>query len=480
MSANYGPSAVTFENDGVVYTKGSMAFPTGLEESSGLLLEKVVPNEVMVGSPFGFRYNIKNLTPFPLYKVKVTDKVSDNFNMTSADPEPASVSGGLATWEFEYLQPDEVITILVTGTPAKEGTVTTCGIASYSAILCETINVVKADLELVKTAPPTVTICDQIALRYVVRNSGSSDLTGVTISDPLSGGLTTTDGASSVSIAVGSLPRGESRSYTVVAVPGKTGTYDSMAKASSRQGVSAQDGAATKVTSPVLTIACDAPSERFAGRPVPVCFTVKNTGDSVSTGTMVSAAVPAGVVFQGATAGGTLSGDQVVWNIGNLPAGESKEVCATFTLATPGQISITGMAKGECAKPVSTTCGTKVAGIPAILLEVVDIADPIEVGQNQTYEIVVTNQGSAPATNVKIECMLEDSQSYVSTTGVTAGSASGKKITLAPVASIAPKEKVSWRVVVKADKAGDVRFSVQMTSDQISRPVNETESTNQY
>ena len=38
----------------------------------------------------------------------------------------------------------------------------------------------------------------------------------------------------------------------------------------------------------------------------------------------------------------------------------------------------------------------------------------------------------------------------------------------------------SWLVTVKAEGAGDVRFAVQMESDQMSRAVNETESTNQY
>lgn len=477
---DYGPSAVTFEKDGVLYTKGSMAFPTGLKSSSGLLLEKVVPAEVMVGTPFSYWYKVKNLTGNPIYKVRVTDRVSDAFDIASSDPKPLESSSGVAVWEFEYLQANEEKTIMVQGVSNREGSVTTCGLATYSPILCESINVVKADLELVKTAPSTVTVCDQITLKYVVRNSGSSALSGVVIKDPLASGLTTTDGATSVSIDVGSLGKGESKEYSVVVIPSGTGNFASAAKASSRQGVEAQDKAGTKVTSPVLSIVCDAPSERFAGRPVPVCLTVSNTGDSVSTGTIVSTTVPAGVVFQGATAGGVLQGDQVVWNVGSLPAGDSKEVCATFTLATPGQINLQSVAKGDCAKAVATSCGTRVAGIPAILLEVIDLEDPIEVGNNETYEIVVTNQGSAPATNVKIVCELEDTQSYISVSGATSASTSGKTITLGTVPSIAPKATVTWQVVVKAEKAGDVRFSVKLTSDQISRPVSETESTNQY
>ena len=50
----------------------------------------------------------------------------------------------------------------------------------------------------------------------------------------------------------------------------------------------------------------------------------------------------------------------------------------------------------------------------------------------------------------------------------------------APLAKPAPKAKAEWRVVVKAVKAGDVRFKVTMNTDQLTRPVEETESTNLY
>ena len=59
-------------------------------------------------------------------------------------------------------------------------------------------------------------------------------------------------------------------------------------------------------------------------------------------------------------------------------------------------------------------------------------------------------------------------------------SSDGKTVTFAPLASLAPKAKTSWKVVVKGVKAGDTRFKVSMTSDQMTRPVEETESTNFY
>ncbi len=121
-----------------------------------------------------------------------------------------------------------------------------------------------------------------------------------------------------------------------------------------------------------------------------------------------------------------------------------------------------------------------IVGIPAVLLEVIDLHDPIEVGAQETYVITVTNQGSARDTNIKIVVELEESQDYVSSSGATAGKAAGRVITFDPLPSLAPKAKATWNVVVKAIKAGDVRFRVKLSCDQFTRPIEESEATYFY
>jgi hypothetical protein len=49
-----------------------------------------------------------------------------------------------------------------------------------------------------------------------------------------------------------------------------------------------------------------------------------------------------------------------------------------------------------------------------------------------------------------------------------------------PLSSLAPKAKAAWRVVVRAVRPGDVRFKVVLNVDQLTRPVEETESTHLY
>jgi hypothetical protein len=110
----------------------------------------------------------------------------------------------------------------------------------------------------------------------------------------------------------------------------------------------------------------------------------------------------------------------------------------------------------------------------------VDLSDPIEVGSEQIYEITVLNQGSADDTGIRLRCFLEESQRFVSGTGSTPVQAEDRTITAEPLAVLAPKATASWRIVVNALAAGDVRFSTELTSDQLQRPVQETEATRQY
>ena len=135
--------------------------------------------------------------------------------------------------------------------------------------------------------------------------------------------------------------------------------------------------------------------------------------------------------------------------------------------------AVPGMPLSEARKQIAE-------GIAAVLLEVVDISDPIEVGGQETYVITATNQGSALDHNVQITCVLEDAQEYVSSDGPTRATVEGRTIRFAPLGTLPAKQKATWRVVVKALRAGDIRFSVTMNTQELGRPVEETEATRQY
>lgn len=230
---------------------------------------------------------------------------------------------------------------------------------------------------------------------------------------------------------------------------------------------------------PALAVQCGAPAELVPGRAGQFCLTVTNTGNELEPAAAVTLAVPANTAIVN-PAGGTLSPGKLVWELGALPPGRGTNWCVAFQSPQIGLLPFAASVRGRVSPPGESRCETRVIGLPSVLFEVVDVADPVEVEKEQTYEIKVVNQGTAPLSNVKVVCTLEESQEFVSGSGTTAVSATGRTVTLATLPDLAVKQQAAWRVVVKALQAGDVRFATELSADQFQRPIRETESTQQY
>ena len=299
------------------------------------------------------------------------------------------------------------------------------------------------------------------------------------VNDQLPDGLTTTDGRSMVSADVGTLEAGEARQVQFAVKASRTGTFENTATADAAGGLTAQDSCTTVVRQPVLTVTKAGPDMRFIGRPVNYDITVTNDGDVAARDTVLVDRVPADTQFVSASDGGQFSQGTVTWSLGTLAPGASRTVTLNLKALRAGTARNTASATAVCAQG-EAAIETVLRGIPGILLEVIDVSDPIEVGAGETFEITVTNQGSADATNVTLECELDTEMDFVSTTGPTGETVEGKVVRFAPLPVLAPKAKATWRLMAKGVSAGDSRFRVTMECDQITRPVQETESTNVY
>jgi hypothetical protein len=335
-------------------------------------------------------------------------------------------------------------------------------------------------LQLVLAVPPEANRCAQFPVRVTVQNRGNVPLTQVQVSDTLPAGLAWVETRATPTLDAGALEPGAGREFTFPVTATAAGPQAMRVRATSAEGIGAEATAVTTVRAARLTLQCQAPDEVPAGRPVRVCLTVGNGGDAAESQVRVSLAVPPGATCTAVTAGGQAAEGQVVWELGDLAPASSHQVCAAFATVEPGSLGFAATVEGACAPEVQSACLTRAVGIPAILLEVVDLDDPIEVGSEETYVITVTNQGSLPDTNLRLVCTLETAQQFVSGSGPTAVQAEGGVVTMAALPVLEPKAQAVWRVVVKAAEAADVRFRVQLTSDQITRPVWETEATNQY
>ncbi|MHC1764309.1 MAG: hypothetical protein AB9869_08380 [Verrucomicrobiia bacterium] len=231
---------------------------------------------------------------------------------------------------------------------------------------------------------------------------------------------------------------------------------------------------------PTLAMICSVPEEVLAARPVQVCLELTNPSEAIEPMTTVSLTIPERATFVRTTGDGAASDGRVIWRIPNLRPTASVQLCAMFAVREPCSLAFNAVASGQKARTVETTCATRVLGVPAILLELIDIEDPVQVGREVTYQVNVTNQGTAPGTNIRVVCKLPPSEEFVSGSGVTPVQAEAGVITAGILAELAPKAVASWQVLVKATRAADARFKVELSSDQFQRPIEEEESTELY
>jgi uncharacterized repeat protein (TIGR01451 family) len=458
-------------------------WPTGRRESSAIAVEKIAPAEVSAGQSFDYTLRVTNLTASVLENVVLTDTTDANFKPSAAVPAPQS-SGNTHTFGLGKMNPGEVKDIKITGaaTGVGSGILTNCASVAYSLPLCVATKVVQPALAITKAiTPESILNCDPITTTIKVVNNGSGMAKNVKITDALPAGLTTADGKSNVEIIVGDLAAGQEKSFPIALKAGKTGRFDNVANATADGGLKAESNKVTTVVKqPVLTIACRPGSDKVVlGRDTTFTFTIKNTGDAACDGTTVTAALPAGTTFKSADNGGTAAGQNVSWNLGALPAGQEKNVTVTVSATAIGNVPVSATVACKCAAPATTTCQVAYVGIPAMLLDGFDGPDPVQVGGNTTYTLTVTNQGFADLTNVSLECTLDAANlmQYVSSSGGTLG---GTKVTFPAIPVLKVGGKQTFTIVVKAMGEGQVQVKAEAKSNEITRTLIKTETTNFY
>jgi uncharacterized repeat protein (TIGR01451 family) len=476
------PSAIPSELVDVSAPGSSVVSRTYPWPECGIVqLDKIMPNEVGLNRSFNYTIKITNLTETTLTDIIITENLPVNFKYLSANPAPKTEENKLI-WNIASLEPKGRKQFSVSGVATYTEPLKYCTTVITPVIpACANVEVIQPELKLAKTAPAEVLLCDLIPVRFVVTNAGTGSIENVKIVENLPAGLRTTDGKSELVFDAGTLGANQSRQFTSELRATQTGTFTSSAVASSTTGLRVESAATTtSVGMPVLTISKNGPERMFIGRPAAYEITITNTSDVSAKNAILEDTIPDGVTGVKATAGAKLSGPKLIWEFGTLEPNASKNVRVTYTPTQAGTLINSATATAYCAEAVTSTMRTTVTGIPALSLEVVDIEDPVRIGTRATYVIRVENQGSAIATNIRIVCILENNVQYVSSAGATAGSEEGQTIRFFPLGNLAPKSQAAWRVVVEAVRPGDVRFKATMNADQLTRPVEETESTHIY
>ena len=442
-------------------------------------VERQAPTAIVVGQPIRYTLRVYNGSPCEILQVVLTEQPSPLFAVSSTEPAAQQLANGALRWQIDHFPAQSVREFVVNGVATGGGELSQCATVQYTQQLCSSMHSVKPELNVTMQVAPAALACEAIPVVLTVTNPGTGPATNITVNLSLPRGLTAPSDQRELAYTVGQLDGGQTREFRFNATASEVGAYRLLAVATG-DGLRSEIAGTVTVTAPVLRLAASAPTTQFTSRPVPVTITVSNAGNAPARNLRVQTTIPAGMTALAASHEGGQTGDAVVWQLPGLGPNQSAQLSVTLQANQPGTFTTVTAAGATCAAAVQASTSVNVRGIAAILLEVADEVDPIQIGHQGTYLIVATNQGSIASTNVRISCTLEDNVKFVNATGSTAARQNGNRVEFAPLPRLEANGKATWRVTVEAVKAGDVRFRVDLNSDQLQRPVEETEATTVY
>ncbi len=247
------------------------------------------------------------------------------------------------------------------------------------------------------------------------------------------------------------------------------------------------------VTTGKLTLAISGPKQQYFNLPAEYFLKVTNNGTATATKVLLTAILPDAVEFARAGQGGQHVGKQgevpaqVAWYIDKLEPGASRTVELVVKARTAGEICIRASAIADPKLSAQAeACTTFIAGESGLSLETIDRLDPVGVGGQTSYPIVVMNTGGGSATNIVLKAEVPLEMEVARVIGPVdhkvQATPNGQVVLFAALASLPPGGRAEFEVFVRCLRPGDVRFRVEMTADQLTRglPVIEEESTRIY
>lgn len=440
----------------------------------------VCPKEGVVGQRAEVVMGVSNTGDTPLTNVRATVQYPAGVTVVSSE----CITAGQNVWNIGTIAPGAQATCKFVVMGQTEGThcvkmAVTSAEGLNKEVTCCTQWRGVAKLQITKSAPATAQVGETFNYTIEVKNVGTGAARDVVMVDTMPAQVSHPRGRE-IREAVGELPAGASRMFTIPVKAEQVGNACNIAKATSSNAEQVQAEACTLIQKMAADLVVKCPDIRFVNQPQKTEIVFANVGGVTLTNIVIVARWSNNVQVRATEPQAVVAGQQATWNIPSLNPGQSKSVMLTTMCIATGRECIEVMAQTAQGLTKTANCCTEWKGQPALLLEVIDTVDPISPGDDTTYVIEVTNQGTADDQNVQIVANFPPEINPVKIGPDIPGTIQGKRVVFQVVPVLQPKKKVKYSIVAKGVSVGDGRLNIQLSSELLKKPVNEEESTHVY
>ena len=450
-------------------------------QSPTLLIEKAAPKEIQVGKQCKFAIRVRNTGKATAYQVRVFDEVPQGTRLVSTSPTANQGANGQLSWDIGSLSPGEEKILELQLMPTDEGDIGSVATVSFAAESSVRTRCTRPLIEIRSTAGRKVMIGDTHIVNIEIHNPGSGDASGVMLLETIPAGVSHPSGPS-LELEIGTLRAGETKKLKLALKAEQAGVIQNRLIVKADANLQASSDVAFEVIAPALKVSVQGPRKRYLERQATYTIVLDNPGTAPAKEIDLVSKLPKGMKFVRANNLGEYNSasHSVHWSLAELPANERGTVEVVMLATQPGEQNLQVQSQAKQGLQDAADYPVNVEGIAAIMFEVVDVNDPIEVGGSTSYEIRVVNQGSKAATNINIVAVLPPGMTATGAAGPTQHQIGQGQVVFAPLARLAPKADTTFRVDVQGVQAGDQRFVVRLTTDENQQPISKEESTRVY
>lgn len=232
------------------------------------------------------------------------------------------------------------------------------------------------------------------------------------------------------------------------------------------------------------TLELHGPSERTIGSRAEFTVVLHNLTAEPLAGARVSMRAPATFAQRAASASFVREGDALVWDLGELKAGERVELQAEYECRHAAENAcVTVSVSGEAIPGENRETCLRVSPVEGILdLQVSDTADPLSVDDETEFVATVHNRGLQPAQDVRLDAILPPNFELVSIEVrqddrriPLRQQTFGRRIEFDTLPALAADRSVSYHIRARALAAGPGEFRASLVQGISDEPVEAAE-----
>ncbi|WP_166829676.1 COG1361 family protein [Thalassoroseus pseudoceratinae] len=442
-------------------------------ERPQLKIEKVAPPRAVLGEPMVYKIVVRNVGQRPAHQVVVEDQIPKGTRLTGTIPR-AELSSTTLRWKLGKLEAGNEKVISVRVIPLSEGNIGSVAKVNFVAEVAAQTVITSPKISLTMNGPTEAAAGSELTYTFKVTNTGQTAAEGVYLRNLLPTALTH-PGGNDLEYEVGKLAAGETKEVSLTVSAVEPGTALNKAIVTASGGVKVEASRQTAIVGTRLSITRTGPTRRFIGRAAVYENTVQNDSSSVVRNIRVVETVPAGMQFVSATNGGQYDAQQntITWTVPQLTPQGQQKMTVQFLPTAAGAKKSTVIASEGVGGEAVVESQTDIEGYTALRLDVAELRDPVDVGEEIALRFITKNRGTNPATNVRVSFTLSPELQLVSANGPTDAVQDGGTVRFTPLPSVAGEMK--YDVVLKAVKPGSALIGFDLQSDQMSEPLHRDE-----